>query len=65
MENDYSFAFSEPPATCPNPEPDQSSPRRPILLEDPFQYYNLTKRLGFPSGLFPSDSYDISTNQDL
>jgi hypothetical protein len=37
MEPEVSLARSQKPATCTNPETDQSSPRLPIVfLEDPF-----------------------------
>jgi len=40
MEPEGSLPYSQKPATCPYPEPDQSSPGLSIqLLEDPFQYY--------------------------
>jgi hypothetical protein len=29
MEPEYPFPWSQEPATCPYPEPDQSSPRAP------------------------------------
>jgi hypothetical protein len=37
MEPENSLPYAQQPATCPYPEPDQSSPCPPIpLLEDPF-----------------------------
>jgi hypothetical protein len=40
MEPEDSLQHSQEPATCPCPEPYQSSPCLPIpLLEDPFKYY--------------------------
>jgi hypothetical protein len=39
MEPGGSLPHSQQPATCPNPEPAQSSPRPIPRLEDPFSYY--------------------------
>ena len=39
MEPEGSLPHSQEPATCPYPEPDQSSPCPTPLLRDPFQYY--------------------------
>ena len=40
MEREYSLPYSQEPATCPYPEPDQSNPNLHIpLLEDQFLYY--------------------------
>jgi len=54
MEPEASLQHSQVPATCPYPEPDQSSPCSP----SPFLKINLNiiphLRLGLPSVLFPS-----------
>jgi hypothetical protein len=39
MEPGGSLPHSQEPATCPYPEPAQSSPCPIPLLEDPFEYY--------------------------
>ena len=55
MEPEGSLPRLQVPATCPYPEPDQSSPWpyptpwRSILI------FSFHLRLGPPSGLFPSD----------
>jgi hypothetical protein len=45
MEPEGSLPRSREPATCPYPEPYQSSPCPPIpLLEDPYQFF-ITKKI--------------------
>jgi len=45
MEPEGSSPHSQEPATCPYPEPDQSSPRLSILLlEDPFYLFIYLQR---------------------
>ena len=49
------YRIHQEPATCPYPEPEQSSPCLPIpLVEDPFQYYPTVHALGLPSCFLPS-----------
>ena len=55
MDLEGSLSYSQAPATCLHPEPDQCSLCSPIPFpEDPFQYYSPIICLGLPSGLFPS-----------
>jgi hypothetical protein len=55
MEFEDSSPHSQVPATCPYPEPEQSSPCLPFPLhEGRFQYYPSRLRLSLPTGLFPS-----------
>jgi hypothetical protein len=57
MEPEGSLSCSQDSATCPYPEPDQSSPRPPILyLEDPFLYYPDTCALLLQGVYFPQVS---------
>ena len=55
MEAESSLPHSQVPATCPYPEPDQSSPcPHPISWKSILILFSHL-RLGLPSGLFPSD----------
>ena len=54
MEPEGLLPLSQVPATCPYPEPAQSSPYPHISLpDDPLYYYASHLRLGFSSGLSP------------
>ena len=54
MEPKRSLPYSQEPATCPYPEPDQSSPRLSIqLLEDLFQHYLAIYAQTFQANSFP------------
>jgi hypothetical protein len=54
MEPEAASPHSQEPATCPYPEPDQSSLRPPPNLSNIHSNIILHLHLGVPSGLFPS-----------
>jgi hypothetical protein len=53
MEPQALLSHVQEPATCPYPEPAQSSPWPIPLLEDTFLILTAHLRLGLPSGLLP------------
>ena len=60
MEPECSLPQSQVPATCPYPDPDQYSPcRRPTSWRSILIFCS-HRRLGFPSGLFPSGFHTVS-----
>jgi hypothetical protein len=66
MEPEGSLPHSQEPATCPYPEPAQSSPCPVIrLLEDPFYYYppiyaSVSQMVAFPQVSSPKSGMHFS-----
>jgi hypothetical protein len=66
MVPEGSLPHSQEPATCPYPEPYQSSPRPPIpLLEYPFYYYPVNSSAGNNNSLLGYDAMMISEKLEI